>query len=473
MSREFRLPDLGEGITEGQIVRVLCKPGDQIQEDQAILEVETDKAAVEIPSPFAGVADKIHVEEGQTVAVGEVLVTFNGEAGSAGAAPKAESTDDKSASKDKTESKKAAPEDKPSPSKADDARPQRTPPSPAPTAPAPSAPAPAAGSAPRRTRAAAAPAVRKFARESGVDIDTLTGSGPGGRVLRSDVEAALAGSSGGPSSTAAGPGGSGSSQTGAVTAPAPAPVVSTQTFEQLEGRSDRDNWGTVKRSSLTQIRKTIAKQMVKSVSTIPHVTQTDEADVTVLDAIRRDLRGEDGSGPRVTMMAFILKTLAHCLREHPIFNASYDDASGEIIYKQYINIGIAVDSPRGLVVPVIRDVDRLSVLGIAQELVNVAQKVRDVQFGIDDLRGGSFTVTNYGAIGGIWGTPIINHPEVAILGIGRTQERLVLEDEELIGKQMLPLSISFDHRATDGAQAARFLNDVVAHLSNPGLLLIK
>ncbi|HNO80337.1 MAG TPA: dihydrolipoamide acetyltransferase family protein, partial [Phycisphaerae bacterium] len=241
----------------------------------------------------------------------------------------------------------------------------------------------------------------------------------------------------------------------------------------IEGTPGQDNWGAIIKSPLTQIRKTIARQMSKSVSTIPHVTQTDEIDITLLDAMRHDLRGEDGSGPRVTMMAFILRTLCHCLRTHPVFNASFDDEREEIIYKQYVNIGIAVDSPRGLVVPVIRDADKLSVLGLSHELSKIAQKVRDVQFGIEDLRGGTFTVTNYGAIGGIYGTPIINHPEVAILGVGRTQERLHLEDEELQTRLYMPISLSFDHRAADGAQAARFMNDIVAHLSNPALLMIK
>lgn len=449
MAREFRLPDLGEGITEGQIVRVLCKEGDNVAEDQAILEVETDKAAVEIPSPFAGVASKIHVSEGQTVSVGEVLVTFNGD-GAAGGAPAAKvdgaAKADGAAKPAKAEAPKA--EAKPAPS-----APQRT-------APAPAA-APAA-SAMHRTRAAAAPAVRKFARESGVDIDTLAGSGPGGRVLKSDVEAAMGGGSPAPAGRAVG---------GA--APAPAPVVSTVSFDQLDGQDGSDNYGEVKTQPLSQIRKTIARQMVKSVSTIPHVTQTDEADVTILESIRKDLRGEDGSGPRVTLMAFIIKALTHCLREHPVFNATFDSASEQIIYKQYINVGIAVDSPRGLVVPVMRNVDRLSVLGISQELVNVAQKVRNVQFTVDELRGGTFTVTNYGAIGSIIGTPIINHPEVAILGVGRTQKRLAMDGEDLVEQDILPLSLSFDHRATDGAQAGRFLNDIVAHLSDPGLLLIK
>lgn len=441
MAKEFRLPDLGEGIAEGQIVRIMCKPGDAITEDQAIMEVETDKAAVEIPSPFAGVASEIMVSEGQTVAVGEVLLTIEESNGSSASgspakaeAPKAES---------------APPPQKQAPAKKE--------------APAPAA-QPASGMPAKRTRASAAPAIRKLAREMGVDIDTINGSGPGGRVLRQDIEAAASGGAGAVSA----------SQAPMAAQPAPAPAAAALIAPPvIEGTDANDNWGPVTRSPLTQIRKTIARQMSKSTSTIPHVTQTDDVDITLLDAMRRDLRGEDGTGPRVTMMAFVLRTLAHCLRSHPVFNASFDDEREEIIYKRYINIGIAVDSPRGLVVPVIRNVDQLSALALAHELNVIAQKVRDVQFSVEDLRGGSFTITNYGAIGGIYGTPVINHPDVAILGIGRTQERLHLVDDEIETRLYMPISLSFDHRAADGAQAARFMNDIAAHLSNPALLMIK
>lgn len=439
MAREFRLPDLGEGIAEGQIVRVMVKEGETVAEDQPIMEVETDKAAVEIPSPIAGVAAKIHVKEGQTVAVGEVLVTFDGESDAQPAA--------KAASGRKTEAVAASRSGSSSGGGTATAAPPRetyTPPS-----------------STGRTRAAAAPAVRKFARESGVDIDSLAGSGPGGRVLREDVEKAAGG---GPSRAEA------PSIGRTVQHRRPAPAVGPV---EIEGVAGKDNWGPIKRQRLSQIRKTIANQMMRSVSEIPHVTQTDEADITELEIIRHNLRGNDGEGIRVTTMAFLLRTLAVCLRQHPHFNASFDAENEEIVFKEYVNIGVAVDSPRGLVVPVIRNVDQLSVMAISQELRKLADKVRNVQFAVEDLRGGTFTVTNYGAVGGIWGTPIINHPEAAVLGVGRAQQRVVLEDDELETRVILPLSLSFDHRAADGAQAARFLNDVIAHLSNPGLLLVK
>ncbi|MEZ6083059.1 MAG: dihydrolipoamide acetyltransferase family protein [Phycisphaerae bacterium] len=410
------------------------------------MEVETDKAAVSIPSPFAGGGLEILVSEGRTVAVGE------------------NPSEDR---RDQWEQFvwRRIQAGKRSPCERRIATEIRAP------KPAPQACGIAFAVAGHRclrrlrTRASAAPAIRKLAREMGVNVDSLNGSGPGGRVLREDVESAAAGGSPAPSRTAQ------SAQPMPATPPPAAAALAEPPV--IEGTPGQDNWGAIIKSPLTQIRKTIARQMSKSVSTIPHVTQTDEIDITLLDAMRHELRGEDGSGPRVTMMAFILRTLCHCLRTHPVFNASFDDEREEIIYKQYVNIGIAVDSPRGLVVPVIRDADKLSVLGLSHELSKIAQKVRDVQFGIEDLRGGTFTITNYGAIGGIYGTPIINHPEVAILGVGRTQERLHLEDEELQTRLYMPISLSFDHRAADGAQAARFMNDIVAHLSNPALLMIK
>jgi pyruvate/2-oxoglutarate dehydrogenase complex dihydrolipoamide acyltransferase (E2) component len=452
MPREFKLPDLGEGIAEGQIVRVLIKEGDNVNEDQALMEVETDKAAVEIPSPYAGQAQKVHVKEGDTVKVGQVLVTFSddGETAQPRAAQPGAGAEPKEADKRRASSEPQKPT-------AEEAPPSRPKDRERPTRAAPQEHH--IEEAPRRTRAAAAPAVRRLARELGVDIDSLTGTGPGGRVRREDVEAA------------AGRGGESRME---------APRVTKETGRgpqappTIEGTPGKDNYGPVKRAKLTQIRKTIAAQMVRAAA-IPAVTQTDEADVTQLEQIRRELRGPDGKGPRVTLMAFVLKTLAHALKDHPIFNSSFDAEKEEIVYKEYINIGVAVDSPRGLVVPVIRGVDQLSVWAIAQELGRVAERVRNVQFGVDELRGGTFTVTNYGAIGGIWGTPIINHPEVAILGLGRVapQLRLGEDEEEIEVRQILPLSLTFDHRAADGAQAARFLNDVVAHLSDPALLLIK
>jgi len=487
MAKEFKLPDLGEGIAEGQIVRVMIKEGDEVAEDQAIMEIETDKAAVEIPSPHAGVASKVHVNEGDTVQVGQALVTF-GDSGadqeSADADDKAEAkADDKADAEADDETEAEAKTDKSTGSgkaAAASGRGRSFESSSSGTAVA-SPPrstrardSSAGVSGGHRSRAIAAPSTRKFARESGIDIDTLSGSGPGGRVTREDVQSAISGDAApsAPVERSGAPSRTGPSQAAPTRQPAAAPALVGA--PQIEGVPGKDDWGPIKRQRLSQIRKTIANQMVRSVSNIPHVTQTDEADVTELEMIRRELRGEDGSGVRVTMTALIIRALAICLREHPWFNATFDSENEEMVYKEYINIGVAVDSPRGLVVPVIRNADRLSVLGVTQALSQIGEMVRNVRFAVEDLRGGSFTVTNYGAIGSVYGTPIINYPEVAILGLGRTQARVALdEDGDLEERLELPMSLSFDHRAVDGAQAARFLNDMKAHLSSPGLLMIK
>lgn len=434
MAREFRLPDLGEGIAEAQIIKVLVKQGDKVSLDQYLMEVETDKAAVEIPSPFAGVAKNVHVKEGQTVNVGDVIVTFDEDGTAAGgkAAPV----------KAAAEATKAAP--------------------PASRAPAPAAPsaAPAVGDA-GRTTAAAAPAVRKLARELGVDIDALAGSGPGGRVTKEDVERAAAG--GGVAGSAA------PSQGAASVAPA-RPMAAPAA--PPPGVVDQDKWGTIRRAPLSQIRKTIAQQMSRSAFTAVHVTHGDEAEISELERLRQSLNEATGGEPKVTAMTFLMRAVCLALRRHPIFNASFDEEQGQIVYKDYINIGVAVDTERGLIVPVVRNADQLGLRGIAQALKSIADRVRTNQFAIEDLRGGTFTLTNVGALGGTFSTPIINFPEVAILGLGRMRKVPVLRDGQLAESLMLPLNLSFDHRATDGANAARFTRDIIQYLETPALFLL-
>lgn len=427
MPREFLLPDLGEGIHEAQIVRVLIKAGDRIAEDQYLMEVETDKAAVEIPSPYAGVITSVHVKEGQTVNVGQVIVTVDD--GST------QPTTTTAKSTTTTATTAAAP-------------------------PPPPAAAPATGS--NKTSAAAAPAVRKLARELGVDIDRLAGTGPGGRVTKEDVEHA---------SRSAAP-------TPAAKAPSAAPSApSAQPKPQvpagpLPGIADADKWGPTRRVPLTQIRKTIATQMARSAYTIPHVTHGDEADITELDRARRELNEATNNDPKLTVMTFVIRALCIALRKHPIFNSSYDDQGSQIIYKDYINMGVAVDTERGLVVPVIRNADQLSLRGIAAALRSISDRVRTNQFAIEDLRGGTFTITNVGALGGTFSTPIINYPEVAILGLGRTRKTPVLRQGALAEALTLPLNLSFDHRATDGANASRFTRDMIAYLETPMRFLL-
>jgi len=420
------LPDLGEGISEAQIVRLLVTPGDEVAEDQALMEVETDKAAVEIPSPFAGLVENVHVEEGQTVQVGQVMVSF-ADAGAPAVAGKAEPTPAGAPAAPTTAPTAAAPPEHPARPRTEDTKP-----------------------------VPAAPAVRKLARQLGVDLRTVRGTGPGRRVLREDVENAARGEAPKPPATPA---------EAPPDEPMPLPAV-------LPGVQDSDKWGPVRRAPLTQIRKTIATQMARSVYTIPHVTHCDDADITELDHLRRGFADPNRPDLKLTLMPFVIKAVAQSLKRFPELNASFDPEAGEIIYKEYISIGVAVDTERGLIVPVIRDVDQMNVRQVAEAAMALADKVRLTQFAIEDLRGGTFTITNVGALGGRYSTPIINYPEVAILGTGRSRLEPVVIDGRIEPRRILPLSLSFDHRVTDGAAAARFVREVIGYLENPARLLL-
>jgi pyruvate dehydrogenase E2 component (dihydrolipoamide acetyltransferase) len=420
MPRQFALPDLGEGLTEAEIVAVLVREGDVIAEDAPLLEVETDKAQVEIPSPMGGRVEKIHVEPGQTVRVGAVLVTF---------------ADD------------GAP-----------ARPAAPPPLRAAAAAPPAAPAaPARGGGP----APATPATRRLARELGVDLQTVAGTGPGGRVLEADVRAAA---SGGPPAAPA-----------AATTPAAAvgpakPLASVGLEAPPLPRFEQ--WGPVERAPLSHLRRTIAERMTLAATLIPHVTHFDRADITDLDAvITRNLEAARAKGVTLTLTAFLLKATALALRAHPQFNASLDPAAGELILKSYYHLGVAVATPRGLIVPALRDVDRKPVLELARELAALAQRVREGKATLDDLRGGTFTITNIGALGGTAALPIINYPEVAILGVARARPEPVVREGQIVPRLMLPLTLTFDHRVADGADGARFATEIVRRLEAPERLL--
>ncbi len=432
MPREFTLPDLGEGISEAQIIRVLVKAGEQVEEDQYLMEVETDKAAVEIPSPYAGIAQTVHVQEGQTVNVGDVIVTFDD--GKAGAAPPAG-----------MDSATAV------------AVPVKEPPIVAESA--------AAVPAERSATVAAAPAVRKLAREMGVDLQAVTGTGPKGRITKEDIESHI--SAAAQTGTTERP-----ARTAGEERPAPPPWPKPPMAGVPEGIADTDKWGPIRRVPLNQIRKTIATQMSRSAFTIPHVTHCDEADITELDRMRRRLNEATGGDPKLTAMSFLIRAVCIALRKYPVFNASFDEEGGQIICKEYVNMGIAVDTQRGLIVPVIRNADQLTMRGIAGALRTIADKVRSNQFVIEDLRGGTFTITNVGALGGTFTTPIINYPEVAILGLGRSRKSPVIRDGEIVPALILPISVSFDHRATDGASAARFTREVISYLEMPARLLL-
>ena len=419
MPRDFTLPDLGEGLTEAEIVKVLVREGDVIAEDAPLLEVETDKAQVEIPSPMAGRVERVHVQPGQTVKVGAVLVSFADAAASPAAPARAA----------------AAPK------------------------PAPAATAARAAAGARRADggpAPAAPSTRRLARELKVDLATVAGSGPGGRITDDDVRAAAGGGGSAATSRAAATPAASSApaERTAPTGPArPLAAVGLQPpplprFEQ---------WGPVERVPLSHLRRTIAERMALSAALIPHVTHFDRADITDLEAVVRDgFEPARAKGIYLTLTSFVLKAVTTALVKHPVFNASLDPGAGELVLKRHYHLGVAVATDRGLIVPVLRDVDQKPVLDLARELAALAQRVREGKAALADLRGGTFTVTNIGALGGTGAIPIINYPEVAILALARARLEPVVRAGAIVPRLMLPLTLTFDHRVADGADGARF-----------------
>jgi pyruvate dehydrogenase E2 component (dihydrolipoamide acetyltransferase) len=422
MARTFVLPDLGEGLVEAEIRAVLVHEGDVVKEDSPLLEVETDKAQVEIPSPFAGRVEKIHVEPGQTVKVGQPLVSF----ADAGGAP--------------------------------------APARPAPAAAAPMAPVSEPAAVPRAEGGpvAAAPSTRRLAREMGVDLHVVRGTGPGGRITDDDVRA----SAGKPATTPAAP----------ARAAAPAGPAKPLAMVGLEPPPlpKFEQWGPVERQPLSHLRRTIAERMALSAALIPHVSHFDKVDITDLNAIvTRSFEAAKERQVTLTLTSFILKAAALALAEHPQFNASLDAAAGELILKRHCHLGIAVATERGLIVPVIRDVDKKPVMELARELAALAQRVRDGKATLDDLRGGTFTVTNIGALGGTGAIPIINYPEVAILAVARGREEPVVRGGQIVVRTMLPITLTFDHRVADGADGARFAQAIIRRLESPETLFLE
>ncbi len=436
MANECKLPELGENIESGDVVNILVREGDQIEPNQGVVELETDKAVIEVPCPFGGKVSKVHVKKGDTVNVGQTLLTVEGDGQAAEAEAKpAEKGDEKPAEEKKT--KKPAPaekaeSEKPEPRKAE-------PPAPSPERQAAERPEPS-GPLP------AGPAARRVARELGVDLGRVAGSGKRGRITVEDVKAAGEGA--------------------APAAGAPEPVTPP-------GEPGQDQHGPVRREKMPRIRRAIAEQMARSASIIPHVTNFDDADVTDLEQLRKSVPpGYLGEGVKLTAMPFVLRAVALSLQQHPMVNASIDDENGQVVYKEYVNMGIAVDTPRGLVVPNIRGAERLGIAQLARELGYIAQRARNADFAVEDLRGGTFTVSNLGAIGGAYSTPIINHPEVAILLLGRSRWQPAVHEGQIVPRLMMPLSLSYDHRLIDGAAAGRFLNSVIDYLQLPAKLLL-
>ena len=433
MATEFTLPDLGENITSGDVVSVLVKAGDVVEPGQSVLEVETDKAVIEVPCPPGGVVQEVLVKKGETVNVGQALLSL----GSSTSQPA-----EKSAEPVKQQSVESS-----QPSAVVE---QPVVEQPVAAASAPASIVAANGEAtdealPSETVKPAGPAVRRLARELGVDLGSVSGSGPSGRIIREDVVASVRRSG----------------------------VQSASNSQAVRPGGEQDDWGPVHREQMSRMRKTIATNMVRSMATIPHLTNFDDADVTELERLRKDSAAEYAkTNVKLTALAFVVKAVSLSLRQHPVVNSSVDMEKGELVYKDYVNIGLAVDTPRGLVVPVLRGCDHQSIPHIAQEIAQTADKAKNAQYGVEDLRGGTFTISNLGAIGGTYSTPIINYPEVAILLVGRSRKLPVVHEDRVEPRLMMPLSLSYDHRVIDGAMAARFLKEVIGYLESPGRLLL-
>ena len=452
MAKEFILPDLGEGIEEGDVVRVLVSEGDEIEADQPVLELETDKALIEVPSPFRGTVASINVKTGDRVPVGAVLLTVEeaapGEPEPSEAVPEPAGPVEAPAVEPVEElaSPQKPPGEPPGePPREPPREPARGPlgePAEEPIAPE-AAPAPPA--ADKGTPVPAAPSTRRFARELGVDLGQVTGSGPGGRIVEEDVkgyvQAALSG------------------RVGGAVAPPPLP--------------DFTKWGDVERRPLRSIQRKTIEHMGLAWSQVPHVTQFEEADVTELESFRQRHKDEaEARGARLTPTVLIMKAVVNALKVFPQFNASLDVEAEELVLKKYYHIGVAVDTDRGLLVPVIRDAERKDIFELARELVEVAEQTRQGKIELDALQGGTFTITNLGTIAGTAFTPIVNYPEVSILGISRSREMPVVRDGRIDVRLMMPLALSYDHRVVNGADGARFIKHLAASLENPGRLLL-
>ncbi len=412
---DVKLPKLGEGADSGVVVNIFVKEGDQVAKGQAIIELENEKAVASIPSTAGGVVAKIHVKPGDKIGIGQRLITVD-EGGKPSAEPG--SAAKRAAAPAAFEAREAAVEDEAAETDEVVSTPTAAP--------------------------AASPSVRRAARELGIDLSKVRGSEPGGRIVIGDVRAYIQRLIKAAARPVAG---------------APArPVAESIDFSQ---------WGPVTKKSLTPLRQVIVRRMSESWNAVPRVTQFDEADFTQLNVLRKKFAAAyEKKGARLTLTPLVLKALVGTLKKHPIFNSSLDEAANEIVLKEYYHIGIAVDTEQGLIVPVLRDVDKKSVLDLSQELEQLAQKARDRKVSGDELKGGTFTISNQGAIGGAHFTPIVNKPEVAILGLGRGAMKPVARDGKVEIRMLTPLALSYDHRVIDGGTAARFIVDLVTALQD-------
>ena len=389
MPYDFVLPDLGEGITEGEIRRWLVKEGDAVEEHQTVLEIETDKAVVEVPSPKKGRVTKIHKEIADIAKVGEVLMTI---------ADVGEAVEEKPKEEERPKSVSVV------------------------------------GVLPEEEEEVlAAPAVRALAKELGVKLESIKGSGPGGSITKDDV---------------------------------------TEASEK--GKKTEDQYGAIERLAIKGLRRTIAKNLIMSQKTTAFVTGMDEADITELWSLKeREKKALIEKGVHLTFLPFFIKAVHHALTEHPLLNASVDEGREEIIIKNYYNIGVAVDTPDGLMVPVIKNAGKKTILELASEIQDLSVKARERKIRLEEIKGSTFTITNYGHFGGWFATPIINYPDVAILGTGKISDKPWVKDGKIVIRKILPLSLTFDHRVTDGVDSAKFLSKVIQYLEDPVLLFIE
>lgn len=396
MLREFKFPDVGEGIAEGEIVRWLVKEGDSVKEDQDLLEVETDKALLTLNSPYTGKVTRLHGKEGDIIKVGDVLTTVDA-GGKEATVLEPEKKDSGTVVGTLSDNEVV-----------EVIRPVQ-----------------------------ATPAVRALAKQMGIDLASVKGTGPGGRITKEDVETAA-----------------------------------MKTGQQTSAEADA--YGLVEKIPLRGIRRTVAKRMAEASKRVAEVTIWEDADITELEQVRaKERRVAEEKGVRLTYLPFLIKAIIPALKAHPYFNASLDEAAEAIILKRYFNIGIAVDTTDGLIVFVIKDADKKNILDLAKETATLAEKARLRKIDLHELKGSTFTITNYGVVGASYGTPIINYPEVAILGLGKIEDRPVVRSGQIAIRKMMPLSLAFDHRAIDGVEAGRFLGVVIQHLEDPNLMLLE
>jgi pyruvate dehydrogenase E2 component (dihydrolipoamide acetyltransferase) len=414
---DVQLPKLGEGADSGVVVSILVKEGDSVQEGQTLLELENEKAVAPIPSPASGVITRIRVKEGDKVSAGQVIVTLGGD-GKASPAPLKEEPTPAKPAKPGEKTKLAEPE------------------------PPPSSEAEPAAEFPQQSEdaIAASPAVRRVARELGIDLTRVEGTERGGRIGMRDLRSYI------------------QRLQKIAFAPKAAAAPSKPPVESI----DFSKWGPISRKPMSQLRQVIARRMTENWTTIPHVTQFDEADISgIMDLRKKHLTAYEAKGARLTLMPFAIKAVVATLKKHPLFNSSLDAATGEVIFKDYFHLGVAVDTEAGLLVPVLRNADQKSLFQLAKEVEELATRARDRKVSLEELKGGTFTLSNQGGIGGAQFTPIINKPEVAILGLGRGALKPVVREKKIETRLMLPLALSYDHRVIDGGAAARFIVDLV------------